>query len=48
MVNTERSICANCRGGKLAQAAKDSQRDTLHNTLRYTITMQHSRQPENK
>jgi len=27
------------RGGKLAQAAKDCQRDTMHNTLRYTITM---------
>jgi len=27
------------RGGKLAQAAKDSQRDTMHNTLRYMIPM---------
>jgi len=27
------------RGGKLAQAAKDGQRDTMHNTLRHTITM---------
>jgi len=38
-VNTDRSICVNCRGGKLAQAAKDSQRDTIYITLRYTITM---------
>jgi len=38
-VNTERSICANCGGGKLAQTAKDGQRDTMHNTLCYTITM---------
>jgi len=27
-----------CGGGKLAPAAKDSQRDTMHNTLRYRIT----------
>jgi len=29
----------NCRGGQPAQGAKDGQRDTMHNTLRYTITM---------
>jgi len=38
-VKTERSICANCGGGKPAQSAKAGQRDTMHNTLRYTITM---------
>jgi len=27
------------RGGKPAQAAKDGQRDTMHTTLHYTITM---------
>jgi len=27
------------RGGKLAQLAKDGQRDTMHITLRYTIIM---------
>jgi len=27
------------QGGKLAQAAKDGQCDTMHITLRYTITM---------
>jgi len=26
-------------GGKPAQSAKDGQRDTMHITLRYTITM---------
>jgi len=26
---TERSICANCRGRKLAQVAKDGHRDTM-------------------
>jgi len=36
-VNTKRSICANCRGEKPAQSAKDGQRDTMHITLRYTI-----------
>jgi len=38
-VNIERSICANCEGGKpaqAAQAAKDGQRDTMHITLRCT------------
>jgi len=41
-------MCANCGGGKLAQAAKDNQRDTMYNTLRYTIqivtqsTVEHS------
>jgi len=34
-----RSICANCGGGKPAQSAKDGQRDTMHITLSYTITM---------
>jgi len=38
-VNTHRTIYANLQGGKLAQAAKDGQRETLHNTLHYTITM---------
>jgi len=33
------AICANCGGGRLAQAAKNGQRDSMHNTLRYTITM---------
>jgi len=32
------------RGAKMAQAAKVSQRDTMHNTLRYTITMYYSSQ----
>jgi len=32
-VNTERSICANCGGGKPAQSAKDGQRDAMHITL---------------
>jgi len=27
------------RGGKPAQSAKDAQQDTMHITLRYTITM---------
>jgi len=31
-------------GVKLAQAAKDGQRDTRHITLRYTITIEHSSQ----
>jgi len=30
--------------GKLAQSAKDGQRDTMHITLRYTKTMKHSYQ----
>jgi len=38
-VNTERSICANCGGRKPAQSAKDGQRNTMHNTVRYMITM---------
>ena len=29
-------ISANCVERKPAQAAEDSQRDTMHNTLRYT------------
>jgi len=33
-VDTERSICVNCVGGKPTQSAKDGQRDTMHNTLR--------------
>jgi len=37
LLNTKRSICANCGEGKLAQSAKDGQRDTMHITLRYTI-----------
>jgi len=32
-VNTERSICATCSGGKPAQLAWDGQRDTMHITL---------------
>jgi len=28
-----------CAGGKPAQSDKDGQRDTMHITLRYTITM---------
>jgi len=43
-VNTKRSIYVNCGGGKPAQVAKDGQRDTMHITLRYTITMKHSSQ----
>jgi len=31
------SMCE-LRGGKPAQSAKDGQRDTMHITLRYTIT----------
>jgi len=39
-INTERStICASCGAGKPAQSAKDGQRDTMHITLRYKITM---------
>jgi len=38
-VSTERSICAKCGGGKLAQSAKDSQQDTMHNTSSYAIAM---------
>jgi len=37
------SICANCGDGKVLEA-KDSQWDTLYNTIRYIITMQHSSQ----
>jgi len=39
LFNTERSICANCGGGKPARVAKDAQWDTMHNILRYTKTI---------
>jgi len=42
-VNT-RSIFAHGEGEKLAQAAKDGQWDTMHNTSRYKLTMKHSSQ----
>jgi len=39
LVNTERSICANCEGGKPAQSPMDGQWDTMHITLHYTVKM---------
>jgi len=30
------------KGGQLVEAAEDGYRETMHNTFRYTITMQHS------
>jgi len=38
-VNTERSICAKCGEGNWLKSAKDGQRDAMHITLCYTITM---------
>jgi len=34
LLNTDRSICANCGGGKLAQSAKDDkQNEVVHNGM---------------
>jgi len=35
----KRQFVSTVGGGKPAQSAKDGQRDTMHITLRYTITM---------
>jgi len=38
-VRTYISACVNCGRWKLAQSAKDGQRDTMHITLHYTIAI---------
>jgi len=39
LFNTETSIFANCWGRKPDQSAKYGQRDTMHNTSRYTTAL---------